>query len=182
MNFIVFDLEATCWRGRPPKGITEIIEIGAVKIDVYGDHIDSFSRFVRPVVNPLLSGFCTHLTSITQDQVDSADTFDRVAEDFLNWGLIYEDDYILLSWGQDDSMLLRNDCRLHDIEDDWTYRYVDLKKSYSKLRNLKHASGLKSTVKKEGFEFTGLHHRAISDAENLAKVFVKNIEEWGLDY
>jgi hypothetical protein len=32
MNFIIFDLEATCWMGRPPHGINEIIEIGAVKV------------------------------------------------------------------------------------------------------------------------------------------------------
>lgn len=182
MNFIIFDLEATCWRGRPPQGITEIIEIGAVHVDRYGDIVSTFSRFVKPVVNPFLSGFCKQLTSIQQEDVDRADIFKRVIEDFVDWGQFYESDFTLCSWGHDDSLLLRNDCKLHKVDDDWTYNFVDLKKSYKHMKNLKNASGLASTVKKEGFEFTGLHHRAISDAENLAKIFIKNIEDWGIAY
>ena len=30
----------------------------------------------------------------------------------------------------------------------------------------------------EGFEFTGTYHRGLSDAQNLAKVFVKYIDMW----
>ncbi len=180
MNFIIFDLEATCWRGRPPKGVTEIIEIGAVKVDRSGYVIDSFSKFVRPVVNPLLSGFCRQLTSIQQSDVDKAQKFSRVIDDFMIWAEIGEEDYILCSWGSDDSNLLRNDCKLHNVDFQWVEQYIDLKREYRNLKNLKYASGLKSTVKKEGFEFTGLHHRAISDAENLGKVFIKYLEEWDL--
>lgn len=180
MNFIIFDLEATCWRGRPPKGITEIIEIGAVKVDRSGDVVDTFSEFVKPMVNPHLSGFCKSLTNISQEEVDGAEYFDRVVSRFKEWGEVYDDEYLLCSWGHDDSLLLRNDCRLHKIEEHWVNEFVDLKKSYRNLKQLKHASGLKSTVKKEGFEFTGIHHRAISDAENLAKVFIKHLEDWDL--
>ncbi len=182
VRYIIFDLEATCWRGRPPKGITEVIEIGAVMVDRYGDAVDRFSKFVRPVVNPMLSGFCKHLTSIQQEEVDRARTFERVSEEFRNWGNMYDEEYVLLSWGIDDSHLLRNDCSLHKVDLDWTFRYVDLKKAYRNLKDLKHASGLKATVKREGFDFTGIHHRAISDAENLAKVFIKYLEDWDLYY
>ncbi len=182
MRYIIFDLEATCWRGRPPKGITEIIEIGAIKVDRYGDVTGRFSKFVRPMVNPHLSGFCKHLTSITQENVDNGQKFNRVLEEFKDWGEMYDDEYILLSWGVDDSKLLANDCRLHHMNVDFVKRYVDLKKAYRNMKKLKFASGLKSTVKKEGFDFTGLHHRAISDAENLAKVFVKYLEDWDLFY
>lgn len=182
MNFIIFDLEATCWRGRPPKGITEVIEIGAIKVDRSGDIIGRFSHFVKPIVNPLLSGFCKQLTSIEQYNVDAAEKFNIVVEEFKIWAEIGEEDYILCSWGADDSNLLRNDCKLHKVEYDWIEEFVDLKKEYRNLKKLKHASGLKSTVKKEGFEFTGLHHRAISDAENLGKIFIKYLEEWDLFY
>ena len=182
MRYIIFDLEATCWRGKPPRGITEIIEIGAIKVDRYGDVIGQFSKFVRPTVNPLLSGFCKNLTSIRQVDVDQAQTFKHVLEDFKDWAEIYDQDFILLSWGIDDQKLLRNDCRLHKKESDFLEQYIDLKRAYRNMKKIKHASGLKSTVKKEGFEFTGLHHRAISDAENLAKVFIKYLEDWDLYY
>jgi len=38
--------------------------------------------------------------------------------------------------------------------------------------------GLKRVTKQEGFEFTGIHHRAIADAENLAKIIAKFIDQW----
>ena len=34
-KLLIVDLEATCWRGRPPKGMRqEIIEIGIVALDL----------------------------------------------------------------------------------------------------------------------------------------------------
>ena len=66
-------------------------------------------------MNPLLRGFCKQLTSITQENVDSANRFDRVVEEFIDWGDMYDDEYILLSWGVDDYKLLENDCRLHRL-------------------------------------------------------------------
>ena len=180
MNYIIFDLEATCWRGRPPKGITEIIEIGAVKINRYGEVSGVFSKFIKPVVNPLLSGFCKTLTSISQKDVDRAGKFTKVVDSFQDWGEMYEEEYTLCSWGRDDLKLICNDCTLHGVDSSWTGPYADLKPLYRKLKGLRQASGLKATVKREGFDFDGLHHRAISDAENLAKVFIKYLEDWDI--
>lgn len=180
MNIIIFDLEATCWRGRPPKGVTEIIEIGAYKIDRYGKAISSFSKFIKPTVNPYLSGFCKSLTGINQNNVDTAYKFPQIIEEFWQWINVFEDEYLLCSWGSDDTNLLRNECTYHRLDVEWIKQYVDLKKEYRNLKNIKNAPGLKAVVKKEGFEFTGEHHRAISDAENLAKVFVKYQEDWDI--
>ena len=178
MKYIVFDLEATCWRGHPPGGISEIIEIGAVMINRYGEVSRQFSKFVRPQVNPYLSGFCKSLTSIQQSDVDGASTYPRVIHDFTEWIDIYDGDFALLSWGVDDLKLLRQNCNLYDLEQEWLENYSDLKRAYKRLKRMNNASGLKSTVKREGFEFTGQHHRAISDAENLAKIFIKYLEDW----
>lgn len=179
MIFIIYDLEATCWMGRPPRGINEIIEIGAVKVNQYGETLGSFERFIRPFVNPILSDFCSKLTSIQQNNVDSAQFYPRVIEEFKDW--IFEDDqdYLLCSWGSFDKQFLLNDCNLHKLETDWVEgHYTDLKGQYSDIKGLDKDKGLKAVVKVEGFEFTGVHHRAISDAENLAKVFIKYVDEW----
>lgn len=177
MNFIIYDLEATCWRGRPPHGANEIIEIGALKINRYGEKIGKFSRFVQPTVNPKLSYFCTELTTITQDQVDNAATFPRVIEDFKNWIELY-DDYILCAWGDFDIQMIRNDCDLHQLDKEWLGSFTNLKGQYHRIKNVDRYTGLKTVLKKEGFEFEGVHHRAISDAENLCKIFVKYLDEW----
>ncbi len=178
MEFIVFDLEATCWRGRPPKGHNEVIEIGAIKVNRYGEVTGRFERFIKPTVNPRLSAFCSKLTSISQAQVDRAKTFDYVSEEFKDWIDVYENEYVLSSWGAFDKTFLVNDCNLHNLEIDWLDSHINIKKQYFDNRGIDVHSGLKATVNREGFEFTGIHHRAIADAENLAKIVIKYIDEW----
>ncbi len=178
MNYIIFDLEATCWLGRPPRGINEIIEIGAVKVNNYGEVESVFSQFVKPTVNAVLSDFCKKLTSISQENVDKSPTFPKVIEDFKDWIGVGDESYTLLSWGKYDKEQLKQDCELHHLDIEWLDHHFNLKPAYKNLKNLKDEPGLKKAVKLEGFEFTGIHHRAISDAENLAKIFVKHFKEW----
>jgi len=178
VNFIIYDLEATCWRGRPPKGVQEIIEIGAYKVNQYGEILGIFESFIQPTVNKLLSGFCKQLTSISQENVDGAPTFPYVEREFREWIDIYDEEYMFCSWGSYDKQLLINDCVLHNLDPEWLDPHKDLKGEYHELKKMSKHGGLKATVKKEGFEFTGVHHRAIADAENLAKIFIKYIDEW----
>ncbi len=179
MIFIIYDLEATCWRGRPPKGVNEIIEIGAVKVNRYGENLGSYESFIKPLVNPVLSGFCKNLTSISQENVDSAPLFTSVIQSFKDWIFMEETDYLLCSWGSFDKQFILNDCKLHKLQTEWIDdSYTDLKGQYADIKGLETHKGLKAAVKHEGFEFTGVHHRAISDAENLAKIFVKYVDEW----
>jgi 3'-5' exoribonuclease 1 len=165
VNFIIFDLEATCWQGRPPSKVQEIIEIGAVMVDGYGDEISRFNRFVRPILNTNLSAFCQELTSIRQQDVDRANTF-------------ADEDYLLCSWGSFDKKMLIQDSLLHKMETEWAEPHINLKQQYTDLKRLRKPCGLKAAVEREGFDFTGAHHRGIDDAVNLAKIFVKFLDDW----
>lgn len=158
--------------------VQEIIEIGAFKVNAYGEVEDSFNRFIRPVVNPFLSGFCQELTTIRQADVDRARTFPQVIEDFQDWIEIEDADYLLCSWGGFDQRLLIQDCRLHRLDEDWADPYINLKRQYHEIKRLKKMRGLKSAVEAEGFEFTGIHHRGLDDAGNLAKIFIKYLDVW----
>lgn len=178
MNYIIFDLEASCWLGRPPHGINEVIEIGALKINEYGEVLSSFNKFVKPTVNPILSDFCKKLTSISQDDIDRSKTFPHVIAQFQEWIDIYDEPYCLVSWGKYDKRQLQGDCRLHKLDDEWLEYHINLKDQYKDLKRLPDGPGLKKAVKMEGFEFTGIHHRAIADAENTAKIFIKYIDAW----
>ncbi len=180
MNYIIFDLEASCWLGRPPQGVNEIIEIGAVKVNDYGEVDSIFVKFVKPTINPVLSAFCTKLTSITQADVDKSRTFPHIIQEFMDWIGVDEENYTLISWGKYDRTQLIDDCRLHKVDVAWLDHYFNLKPAFRALKNLKDEPGLKKAVKLEGFEFTGIHHRAISDAENLAKIFIKYFKEWSI--
>ena len=94
MNYIVYDLEATCWQSEyEARGKKqEIIEIGALKIDNEGNIDSRFESFVRPVFHPTLTAFCTDLTSITQVDVNQADKFPIVIEDFQDWIGFYDEE------------------------------------------------------------------------------------------
>ena len=178
MNFIIFDLECTCWADRPSGMEMETIEIGAVKLDDFGTHIGTFSVFIRPTVHPVLSDFCRHLTSISQIDVNRADFFPRVIDDFMNFIELEEEDYLLCSWGGFDKRQLIAECKRHDIETAWLESHINMKDQYQKMKKYRQPIGLKKAVEREGFEFTGIHHRGISDAENLAKIFVKHLDVW----
>lgn len=178
MNFIIYDLEATCWRGAPPNNVQEIIEIGAVKINGYGEEIGSFNRFVRPYVNTQLSAFCTELTGIEQHQVSAAELFPQVIDLFWEWLDLDNGNYTLVSWGSEDQHLLRNDCRLHKLDHEWLYPHLNLKNAYRTIKRLNRQPGLLKTLEREGLDFEGRHHRAIDDAINTTKIFVKYLDEW----
>jgi len=178
MNFIIYDLEATCWQGRPPSLVQEIIEIGAVLINNYGEVEGTFNSFIRPKIHPQLSAFCQELTTIRQSDIDRARYFPDVIEDFQDWAEIFDEDYILCSWGGFDKTMLIQDCQLHDMDYDWVEPHINLKEQYREIKRLRQSKGLKSAVNAEGFEFTGTHHRGIDDAENLARIFAKYLDEW----
>lgn len=177
VNYIIFDIEATCWQGNSNRQ-QEIIEIGAIKMNGYGEIDSTFESFVQPVLYPRLSTFCKELTSIDQVDINRAAKFPIVIEEFLDWLEEDDQDFLLCSWGGFDKEILISDCELHDLDDDWVYDHINLKRQYQEIKRLRQAKGLKRVVEKEGFEFTGEHHRAMSDAENLAKIFLKYIDEW----
>lgn len=178
MNFIVFDLEATCWNGHQISETQEIIEIGAVLMNNYGEIEKDFSEFVQPFVNPTLSAYCRELTSITQKDVNRARSFPDVIEDFKDWVNILNDDYVLCSWGKFDKKMLINDCLLHNCEIEWIDKHLNIKRQYAEVKKLKKEIGLKWAIAKEEFEFEGIQHRAIYDAINTAKIFARYLDEW----
>ncbi len=181
MNYIIYDLEATCWqydfeaRGKRE----EIIEIGALKINEKGEIIARFESFVQPSFDLELSDFCKSLTSISQEQVNEAPYFPEAVKGFKEWiGLGENTNYLLCSWGSFDKSALFNNCRMHGLESDWVKQYTNLKNQYPRIKRIGREMGLKRAVAAEGFEFEGIAHRAISDAENLAKIFIKYMPLW----
>lgn len=180
MNYIIFDLECTCWKEMHPLLVQEIIEIGAYHLNDFGEIEGKFSRFVKPILNPMLSPFCKELTTITQEQVNRAKTYPEVIEEFQDWIAVDDEEYILCSWGNYDRKMLVTDCILHRLDFEWTNKHANLKQKYQDLRKLRQPIGLMAALNKEGMEFSGTLHRGIDDAMNLARIFVKYIDSWSL--
>ena len=177
MNYIIVDLEATCWEKREGRS-NEIIEIGAVCIDDNLEIQDEFCEFVLPKINPILSDFCIDLTSISQEEIDQSKVFPVVINTFLEWINSFDGDYILCSWGHYDRVQFKNDCELHELDWSWTNRHISLKHQYGKIKGLRRAPGMKRALKSEKIPLDGTHHRGIDDARNISKIFNKYYQQW----
>ncbi|MFC5703754.1 exonuclease domain-containing protein [Cohnella faecalis] len=174
MSYIVYDLEMTV---RRKKGqIAEIIEIGAVKVDIIEglpQVVDTFQSFVKPVIVTQLTSDTTTFTGITQDDVNGAGTLAQIVRDFAAW--MGPDEYYLCAWGPDDQRQLVQECRQHGIPTDWIVNHNNLQKMLSKTFKLeKHQQmGLKPALEMLEIPFSGSHHRALDDAINTAQILVK---------
>ena len=83
---IVIDYECTCTEGANDPVDHEIVEFPAVLIDAQRMcAIDEFRTFVRPVRHDKISAFCTELTGIRQQDVDTAPTFLGALDLFYEW-------------------------------------------------------------------------------------------------
>lgn len=174
MNYIVFDLEATCWKNNDEGRLNEIIEIGAVKLDDNLEIIDEFSSYVKPIVNSQLSLFCRELTTIRQEDVDGAPVFDEAISEFWNWIFLTGENVVLLSWGHyDRKQILREAAEknysgkiVQFLEDG----HRSLKHEFAKTRHIK-PCGMAKALQLLDLPLEGVHHRGIDDAKNIARIF-----------
>lgn len=178
-QFIIYDLEATCWRSPKPRQV-EIIEIGAVKVNENLEVIDEYCAFIRPLLHPRIDKFCTKLTSITQDDVEDAPHFNIVIKEFEEWMGVGDTRTALFSWGEFDRRQFLKDANLHELELEWIRYWACLQKHYSKFKGADHQIGLKNALKLEGLEFDGVQHRAIEDARNMANLFQRVAKPMGI--
>lgn len=177
MIYIILDLEATCWRQKG-QNQNEIIEIGALAVDDNRQILGEYCSFVKPYMNPKLSDFCTELTTIEQHDVDGADTFPEVLDDFLDWIESFHEGYWLCSWGKYDKSQFHKDCKLHGLDRFWLDQHISLKHQYADIHSLRRPIGMKGALKRDGIPLTGTHHRGIDDARNIAQIFIKNFDFW----
>jgi len=169
VQYIIVDLEATCWEKGTHPARMEIIEIGAVLLpSAQGVQTSEFCAFVKPVVAPILSDFCKQLTSIRQQDIDQADTFDVVFPTFLEW--IGTEEFTICSWGNYDIEQFRTDCKRHNIAFPESFeRHINLKQEFAMWKNIKRC-GMKTALNMMSLPLEGTHHRGIDDARNIARL------------
>ncbi|MCE3228901.1 MAG: 3-5 exonuclease [Bacteroidetes bacterium] len=175
MKYIIVDLEATCWEPKRPGSKNEIIEIGALCVNENKEIESEFSEFVKPTLDPVLSEFCTRLTSITQEQVNKAETFPSVIKRFREW---IGEDYILCSWGHYDKAQFKQDCLIHKLDFSWLNNHISLKHQHGEIKRLRKPVGMRGALGMENLNLEGTHHRGIDDARNITKIFLKYFDKW----
>lgn len=176
-TFCLIDLEATCDEPQFDRDQMEVIEIGACLVDQDLKIISEFQTYIKPVVHPQLSAFCTKLTTITQSDVDTAPGFaeamialdawlEQCASSFgpvAGWG----------SWGAyDKKQFDRNAALLNLTAPAISQRqHLNVKQVYADALGLKrHSPGLGKALRYENLNFKGTAHRGIDDAKNITQL------------
>lgn len=181
---LAIDLEATC--DEYPEGLTEAerasyalqvtreemetIEIGVAVLDMHDDfkQVGHFGQFIRPVLHPVLTPFCTGLTTITQEDVDTAAGYDQVGAQLEAFMASYQaDGYMWCSWGEYDAKQLEGDALRLGVKAMLAgVPHTNVKKWHWKIHHCR-AMGLQAAVVASGLEWRGQCHRGIDDATNL---------------
>jgi 3'-5' exoribonuclease 1 len=178
MQFLILDLEATCWQGNAMDRRSEIIELAAFRVNRYGEWIDQFQSFVRPIDHPRLSAYCTELTTITQEQVNKAKTFHQVFESFQDWLELEDSTQLICTWGGKDIDIIKAECHRHRYDTSFLPSSINLKAQYARIYRLPKEIGLLKALEHNEIEFEGTPHRAIDDAYNTARLFLQFIDRW----
>lgn len=168
MSYIIIDLEAT---DSSPR---EVIEIGAVKLDENLNITDTFQSFIKPKINSILSDFIKKLTKIDQQDVDSAESFSRVYDKFLSWA---GEKPSILTWGKMDKKFILSSISIHNADASILKCFKNIQRKVSLILNHSGNIGLKMAMQLSGLTQEGESHRALNDAIDTSKLFVKYFKE-----
>lgn len=158
-TFICFDIETTGLSAARDK----ITEIGAVKV-VNGKITDTFSTFVNPGIS--IPQKIVELTGITDAMVKDAPSQSEAVASFLE----FAGDSVLVAHNAPfDTSFIRKTCE--DMGREYNYTSIDTvaisRAIFTDIKNCK-----LDTVAKYLRLGSFNHHRAIDDAEMLAKIFI----------
>ena len=165
---LVIDLEATCANdGCIEPSAMEIIEVGAVWATPRGEIQDVLQRFVRPVEHPCLTRYCTELTHIAQEQVNAAARWPIVAAELATFARLHPGQY-WGSWGNYDARQIELEGIRHSVVSPLTgLMHINLEARFAKARRIKQV-GMSTALQIVQLNLEGEHHRALSDARNIA--------------
>jgi len=171
MRYIIVDLEATCDKAGFAMDRMETIEIGAVCLaSGDGPAEGEFGAFIQPVATRKLSAFCTELTGITQEEVDTAEPFYTVFPRFVEWCEESGEPFVFCSWGRYDQTQLKRDCERHRMAFPTAFvKHINLKSEFARRFDLR-PMGMMGALARLNLTPEGRHHRGIDDARNIARI------------
>ena len=177
-KIVVVDVEATCWKKKPPEGqINEIIEVGVCYFDLSsGEPEQNRSILVKPERSKV-SAFCTRLTTLTQEQVDEGVTFAAACA-----ALEQQFDtrsYLWASWGNYDQRIFASQCALFGVPYPYSDYHMNIKMLFATHANNGHKVGMMRALKMSNLVPEGVPHRGVDDAWNIARILGLLIKQYG---
>jgi len=181
MPFIIFDLEfnqdvsslQNFDRKRSPNPL-EIIQIGAIKLDLEFNTVDTFNRYVKPTFYTRINPLVTELTGITTEQLLTEEPFPKIYKAYTTF--INESDSIFCTWGMSDITELFRNVEDHQLSHRFLpKRVINLQPYVSMHFNLsqKNLLRLQHAVELLHIPITYAFHNALHDAFYTAEIFKK---------
>lgn len=150
----------------------EIVEIGAVLINKFGNVIDSFSSFCSPTFG-WVSSETLDFINVDRLSVESAPNLKVVLKNVDEHFSKYLDDVdYWCSWGDTDLAVIQHNMgRCGAVSDIFgKIKYVNAQDRYDYRQNSYRRTSLSEAVYNQGLVFTGDAHRALSDASALGSL------------
>jgi inhibitor of KinA sporulation pathway (predicted exonuclease) len=170
-QILVVDIESTCWEEKLIDNISDVIEIGITPIDTKsGELLDTRDIILRPE-NSNVSEFCTKLTTLTQEDVDSGIAFKEACD-------ILKNEYnskkrVWASYGHYDKNQFEGQCIRENIEYPFAKAHINVKILLALRYSLKKDIGMLKALRLLNMEHIGVHHRGGDDSRNIAKILTK---------
>ena len=174
MNYIVLDLE---WNqgGTEETQMSsilpfEIVEIGAIKLNVNREMVSEYNELIKPQVYHEMHYVTKKLIHLQMEQLEKGRPFPEVMEEFRNW---CGNDFIFCTWGPLDLVELQRNIRYYKMEplSNEPFRYLDVHNLFSiAYEDHKSRRSLEYTIDYLKIEKDIPFHRAFSDAYYTAKV------------
>ena len=174
MNHIMIDLEMNKIEKQQRdqwKLSSELIEIGAVKMDEKFAVIDQYQTYVMPDFGAMDKRII-ELTGITDEKLEGAPRFAEALDDFACW--VGRDKTMFYSWSMSDIRQFQMESAFKEYRGEIISRmesaWVDFQEEYSRLLGIEKKIKLKQAVAAADYEFTGAQHTALADAVNTAEI------------
>lgn len=149
---------------------SEIIEIGAVKLNERFEIADKFGCLIKPQYNKEIKPQIVRLTGITSLDISMSASFEKALPAFRNW--IGKGKTRIYSWGKQDIIQLKRECRTKDVMfPPNMQRWIDFQPVYMRLMKLGKAPTISLDHASQlcGIDMDkGKAHRALYDAEITA--------------
>jgi len=177
-DFLVVDFEFTQYTkrvGRPRAFFSEIIEIGAIRIDgETGEITGRIQNFVKPRFFPKQAAEGMEFSMITASDMKTAIDFSDMLQKI---GSLYvPGKTYFVTWGDADYGVLAQGCERHALANPIMREdCLDLAEAYRLLNCDGNTTGLRKAAEELAVDTDGLWHTAYDDAVNTGKILLKLI-------
>jgi len=115
--------------------ISEIIELGAIKLDKSFNIIDDFKVLVKPIIHNRIDKRIVNTTNLNMNILKNGADFKTAIEYFIEWA---DEDFILCLWSTNDINVLISNFKYFNIDintNEWFSNFIDVQYEASNYFN-----------------------------------------------